>query len=235
MTSISKSQNHSASEALGLWEPKRTLTLAAARRHSARIRFLRRLLIGLTILLGAFVVWTYSQRGTEIAKGLDETESARMVNPRFSGRTADGLPYKLTADEAIRLSHSASEVELVKPVMEFFREAGAETSIVIAEEGTYDDVTQVLNLRTDVDLTTDDGNKCLTSHARIFTLQQRIEGDEPIRCNGTFGVITGQTYEILDNYAVFKFKDGMTALLEDESSDDETSDATEQSATENTP
>lgn len=217
MTSITKSQSHSASEALGLWEPRRTLTLEAARRHSARIKFLRRLLIGLTVLLGLFVIWTYSLRGTEINSGIDESESARMVNPRFSGRTSDGLPYKLTADEAIRLTHSASEVELVKPVMEFFREAGAETSIVIAEEGTYDDVSQVLNLRTDVDLTTDDGNKCLTSHARVFTVQKRIEGDAPIRCNGNFGIITGQTYEILDNYSVFKFKDGMTALLENES------------------
>ena len=233
MTSTIKSQNHSASEALGLWEPKRTLTLAAARRHSARIKLMRRFLIGLTIVIGTFVVFTYSQRGTDIAKNLDATESARMVNPRFSGRTADGLPYKLTADEAIRLTHAASEVELVKPVMEFFREAGAETSIVIAEEGTYDDVTQILNLRTDVDLTTDDGNKCLTSHARIFTLQQRIEGDEPISCNGNFGVITGKTYEILDNYAVFKFKNGMTALLEDESDDAE--DAAEESVTETIP
>jgi len=59
MTSISKSQNHSASEALGLWEPKRTLTLAAARRHSARIRFLRRLLICLAHGQSAFL-WTYS-------------------------------------------------------------------------------------------------------------------------------------------------------------------------------
>jgi len=74
-------------------------------------------------------------------------------------------------------------------------------------------VTQILNLYTDVELTTDDGNHCVTNHARIFTLQQRIIGDEAIKCDGNFGVITGQTYEILDNYEVFKFKNGMTALL----------------------
>ena len=216
MTSTPTSSSHAASEALGLWEPKRTLTLEAARQHSKRVKFLRYQLIGLSVMLGAYIFWAYTQRTTAPPPSIDPTESARMVNPRFSGRTSDGLPYKLTAAQAIRLSHAASEVELDKPELEFFREAGAETSLVVAETGTYDDVTQVLNLRTDVNLTTDDGNHCLTTHARIFTVEKRIEGDEPIRCNGNFGIITGTTYEILDNYTTFKFKNGMSAQLEDD-------------------
>lgn len=220
MTSTSTSDNHSASEALGLWEPKRTLTLASARRHTARIRVLRAILLGLTALLALSVVWSYSQRNTSTIQADNPNESARMLKPRFSGRTSDGLPYKLTADEAVRLTHAASEVDLVNPVLEFFREAGTESSLVYAAEGTYDDVTQVLNLRTDVDLKTDDGNHCVTEHARIFTVEKRIEGDEPIRCNGNFGVITGQAYEILDDYEVFKFKNGMTAQLESDTPTD---------------
>lgn len=216
MTSTPISSSHAASEALGLWEPKRTLTLESARRHSGRIIFLRRWLMALSALLAVIVIWNYSQRTTSPLQPIDPTESARMVNPRFSGRTSDGLPYKLTADQAIRLNHSASEVELENPVLEFFREAGAETSLVVAAMGTYDDVTQVLNLRTDVNLKTDDGNNCDTTHARIYTVEKRIEGDEPIRCDGNFGIITGQTYEILDNYTAFKFKDGMTAQLEND-------------------
>lgn len=213
MTTLSKPQSHAASEALGLWEPKRTLTLDAARQHSQRVKFLRGLLVVLTLILGGVVLWIYSQRSTPAPQELNPSESARMMNPRFSGRTGEGLPYKLTADEAIRLNHTANEVELLNPVLEFFREVGADTSIVIAKTGRYDDVTQILNLYTDVELTTDDGNHCVTNHARIFTLQQRIIGDEAIKCDGNFGVITGQTYEILDNYEVFKFKNGMTALL----------------------
>lgn len=215
MTSISSS-NHAASEALGLWEPKRTLTLEAARRHSKHVKFLRQLLIGLSFCLGAYVTWSYSQRTAAPLPSIPPSESARMVDPRFSGRTGDGLPYKLTADYAVRLTHAASEVELEKPILEFFRQAGAETSIVLADAGTYDDVTQVLNLHKEVNLTTDDGTDCTTTHARIFTVEKRIEGDKPIICNGNFGVISGQTYEITDNYSVFKFKNGMTAQLEND-------------------
>jgi len=44
---------HAASDALGLWEPKRTLTLEAARKHSARIRLLRKLLVAASAALVA--------------------------------------------------------------------------------------------------------------------------------------------------------------------------------------
>lgn len=213
MTSTFTSDIHSTSEALGLWEPKRTLTLAAARRHSSRIRIFRIVLLTATALLALSVVWSFNQRSTTPFQQDNFQESARMMKPRFSGRTSDGLPYKLTADQAIRYSQTTSEVELTNPILEFFREAGTDSSLVVAAEGTYDDVTQVLNLRTNVDLNTDDGNHCVTEHARIFTVQKRIEGDKPIQCTGKFGVISGQTYEILDDYEVFKFKNGVTAQL----------------------
>ena len=219
MTSTFTSDTHSASEALGLWEPKRTLTLEAARRHSARIRVFRIVLLVITGLLALIVLWSFNQRSTTPFQQDNFQESARMMKPRFSGRTNDGLPYKLTADQAIRPSQSSNEVELLNPVLEFFREVGSDTSLIIAAEGTYDDVTQVLDLRSSVDLQTDDGNHCITEHARVFAVQKRVEGDKLIECRGNFGVIFGQAYEILDDYQVFKFKNGVKAQLnKDESS-----------------
>ena len=216
--------SHSASEALGLWEPKRTLTLDAARRHSARIKMIRRILIIISIIAAAIVVWNFSQRSSVVLQEINPTESARMGNPRFSGRTGDGLPYKLTAAQAVRLNNAANDIELEDPRLEFFREAGADTSLVLAKSGLYNDVTQILNLKTDVDLTTDDGNHCVTTHARIFTIENRLEGDEYIKCDGSFGVITGQSYDIFENYKTFKFKNGMTAQLVNETAEEATQD-----------
>lgn len=215
---------HSASEALGLWEPKRTLTLDAARRHSARIKIIRRVLIVISVIAAICVVWNFSKRSTVIIQEINPTESARMGNPRFSGRTSDGLPYKLTAAQAVRLNNAANDIELVDPELEFFRVAGAETSFVLAKTGRYNDVSQILDLRQDVDLKTDDGNHCVTSHARIFTIENRLEGSEFIKCNGNFGIITGETYEILDGYKTFIFKNGMTAELINETAEDTAED-----------
>ncbi len=206
--------SHKASDALGLWEPRRTLTLEAARRHSARVNLMQKGLIAIALFLVAALIWEFSKRGTVDFPEDNPNESVKMINPRYSGRTADGLPYYLTAKEAIRLTADANAVELTNPVLEFFREAGAGKSLVIAETGTYDDVNKILNLRTDVDLNTDDGNECQTTHARIYTRTKTIEGDEPISCIGTFGSVKGKAYEILDNYTTFVFKNGMSAVLE---------------------
>ena len=205
---------HHASEALGLWEPRRTLTLEAARRHSQRVKYMQIGLIIVALLLVGALVWEFSRRGPTVFPQDNPNESVKMINPRYSGRTSDGLPYYLTAKEAIRLTADANTVELNNPVLEFFREQGAGKSLVIASTGTYDDVNKVLNLRTDVDLNTDDGNECKTTHARIFTRTKIIEGDEPISCTGGFGAVKGQAYEILDNYKTFVFKNSMSAVLE---------------------
>lgn len=205
---------HAASEALGLWEPKRTLTLEAARKHSARIKFLRRLLFLLCAALAIYLVYEFATQSNTPFIEDNPTESVRMEGPRYSGRTDDGLPFYLTADTATRTLANRSEVALIKPVLEFIREDGAEASLVVAETGTYDDVKKILNLRTAVDLNTDDGYRCRTTHARIFAREKRIEGDERIECDGNFGIVNGNAYEINDNYKVFVFKNGMDAIIE---------------------
>jgi len=137
-----------------------------------------------------------------------------MISPKYRGRTTDGLPFFLTADTAVRTLANRDEVELENPILEFIRENGAEASLVVAETGTYDDVNKILNLRTAVNLNTDDGYSCKTTHARIFARDKRIEGDERIECDGSFGIVNGNAYEINDNYKVFVFKNGMDAIIE---------------------
>lgn len=218
MTATSSSPSHSSrdnsvADALGLWEPKRTLTLEAARRHTQRIQMLRRILIGLAALLVLFLIFQFVGRGTKTFDDPNPTESVKMVNPRYSGRTSDGLPFYLTADTATRTMAKRTEVDLIKPVLEFIRAEDAASSFVLADTGTYDDVNKILNLRTDVNLETDDGYICDTTHARIFARDKRIEGDEPIACVGNFGSVNGRAYEINNNYTEFVFKDGMDAVI----------------------
>ena len=213
-----------ASDALGLWEPKRTLTLEAARQHTARIQLLRRVLVGAAAALVAVLLYFFLTQGPQTDWEDDPDTSVRMVNPRYSGRTADGLPYYLTSESATRQLETRNLVALDKPVLEFIRESGAESSFVEADIGRYDDVAKVLDLRIDAELAddirkdvvleTDDGVRCLTTHARIFAREKRIVGEEPIRCTGNFGVVTGQAFEVNEDYTVFVFKDGMTGLIE---------------------
>ncbi|WP_409432656.1 LPS export ABC transporter periplasmic protein LptC [Litorimonas sp. RW-G-Af-16] len=221
-SSVAPSNDHAASEALGLWEPKRTLTLEAARRHSERIKLIRLGLIGLSVALVASIGYNFATQQGSIILVDNPTESVKMVKPRYSGRTEDGAPFFVTSDTATRTLENRNEVALIKPVLEFIREVGVESSFVESATGTYDDINKVLNLTTDVNLETDDGYRCQTTHARIFAKDKRIIGDQPIACDGSFGDVKGQSYAIEDSYSIFKFKDGMSALIKQNTSDEAT-------------
>ncbi len=200
----------------GIWEPRRTLTLEAARKHTQRVRIMRGLLMVLAFMAAGLLVYEFMRQAPPDIPQTDPSESVKMVNPRYSGRTDDGLPFYLTAKEAIRPTDDQDVVNLVDPVLEFFRDESAAKSIVIAETGVYNDIDKILELRTDVDLNTDDGYECKTTHARVFTKTKIIVGDEPISCIGAFGKVNGNAYEIRDNYKTYIFKNGMTSELEPE-------------------
>ena len=213
---ISPTSDRRISEDLGLWEPKRALTLEAALAHTRRIKVLRYVLMGLSAALIGVLLWQFlsDQGGYEPVN--DPSESVRMVNPRYSGRTGDGLPFYLIADTAVRRRSDLNTVLLTNPILEFVRDEGVANSSVIAKTGSYNDMSKILELETDVNLETDDGNICDTSHARIFNVEKRIEGDKPIFCIGAFGTVNGQSYAIEDAYRTFIFKGGMTADLKND-------------------
>jgi len=219
---ISTRADRRVSEDLGLWEPKRTLTLEAALAHTRRIKIFRYVLIGLSIILVSALIWQFLSDKGGFEPINDPTESVRMVNPRYSGRTGDGLPFYLIAETAVRRREDRNTVLLDSPVLEFIRDQGTEASTVISKKGAYNDMSKVLELETDVFLETDDGNTCDTTHARIFNVEKRIEGDKAISCLGEFGTVTGKSYAIEDNYRTFIFKNGMTADLkqDDQAVDD---------------
>ena len=157
---ISTRFDRRASEDLGLWEPKRALTLEAALAHTKRIKVLRVILLGLSAVLMAGLVWQFlsDKAGPEPIN--DPTESVKMVEPRYSGRTGDGLPFYLIADTAVRRRTDRDTVLLDAPVLEFIRDTGVDVSTVVSKTGSYNDMSKVLELETDVNLETDDGNIC---------------------------------------------------------------------------
>lgn len=206
--------DHSASEALGLWEPQRTLTLGQARRHSARIKVLRRALVIFSIGLAGVVGWQFSAQPAGFDLVDNPNDSVRMTNPRYSGRTADNLPYYLTAGEAVREAGKANAVTLAAPVLDFYRAPGAAVSKIMAAQGVYNDRDKVLDLAGAVDLKTDDGYQCQTAQAHIKARDKIINGEEPIACQGNFGTVNGNAFEIANNYKTFVFKGGMNAVIE---------------------
>ena len=142
----------SATDARGLWEPKRTLTLEAARRHSQMIRYIRWAMLSAAALLVLTIIVQFMTQKSRVVVEESLVDSVKMINPRYTGRTADNLPFYLTALTATRALDNRHEVKLEKPVLEFIRGAGMESSFVEAESGSYDDVKKILNLQAAVNM-----------------------------------------------------------------------------------
>jgi len=199
--------------ALAHWEPRHVLSLDAAKRHSSFIQNARLVLVAFSGILLLILLWYFISAPKPRPQEDNPDETVKMINPVYKGRTADNLPFRITADEAVRFLQSPDDTKLLNPVLSFLRSSEVEESMVLALTGLYNSETQVLELRQEVHLKTDDGYDCQTSHARIFVKGKRIEGDEAISCTGQFGRVAGAAYEINDNYSEFMFKGGMTALI----------------------
>jgi lipopolysaccharide export system protein LptC len=117
------------------WAPERALTLKAARRRSRVVVALRRFFVaGASASFAAAFVFL-SPVWSDFAIGEHATaEPARIVNPRFIGRSEDGGRYQLSAEIAQRPPGESALIELVHPV--YRTEAGV---VILAPHGVYNE------------------------------------------------------------------------------------------------
>lgn len=194
------------------WAPKRQLTLGQARRRSDLVRFLRMLFtsgaaISAGILIGS-LAYSVIQHGNH--EPFDRKANiVTMLNPRFTGRDAAGIPYVITADSAKRNESNAQLVELVNPMLD-----NGTTGTVRAPRGVFDQQSQQLELFEEVILTDSGGNRFETTHARLFVQENRVEGLEPLVGAGPIGRIKADTYEITEGGARIVFKGNVWTELQ---------------------
>ncbi len=195
------------------WQPQRAMALEAARRHSARVKTGRRVLLTGAVTLVGTLGWYFIHAPESLTPTASATESVKMVNPIYKGRTLDGLGYRIAADEATRYTQNPDELKLEKPILSFSRVQGVQDSVVYADLGIYNHKKQVLALENNVRLNTDDGYLCNTRQSQVFVKGKRIEGESAIDCKGSFGTTSGNAYEITDQYSQLVLKKGMKAHL----------------------
>lgn len=220
MTTTGLQNNQSKQNLMGInsWQPQRAMTLDAARRHSAFVKGGRRvLLISAASLIGV-LGWYFVNAPDTLTPTASASESVKMVNPIYKGRTLDGLGYRIAANEAVRTTQNPDELKLANPILSFSRVRGVQDSVVHADIGIYNHKKQVLELQDHVRLNTDDGYLCNTAQSRVYVKGKRIEGESAIECKGVFGTTSGNAYEITDKYSQLILKKGMKAQFVPEDS-----------------
>jgi lipopolysaccharide export system protein LptC len=188
----------SAGPALGddLWEPRRQLSLEAARRRSARLSGLRFVFVALAA--GAFAsIFVFMAVNAVSGGQAGQAEAAgaaqRMENPRFVGRSKTGKRYIITAKTAVRQPGSEA-ILLETPIYE--EDTGRK---MLSIRGLYDPAARTIQLDGDVNFEGADGQGFASTNAFIDAEAGVIRGERAIRGAGPLGSVRSDTYEIAED------------------------------------
>ena len=184
--------------ALSLWEPRRQMTLAQARRRSTfvsrlRLFFTAAAAVAAGVMIGHLAANAVSRSSGAIEK-LSSDEVVTMVNARFTGRDIAGRAFVITADTAQRRRGESEVIELASPML--VSEDGTE---IEAPSGLYNRDEQTLELFEDVRLRDGRGYDFQSTSAKMFIEEGRVDGIDPLRGSGPLGDITCKTYQIVED------------------------------------
>jgi lipopolysaccharide export system protein LptC len=196
---------------LHFWEPRRELSLQQARRRSRLIASLRRLF---TALAGASFASIFVSMGVFAAQGgfsgtdRFSAQPLQMINPRFTGRSKDGVAYQITADVAMRGAEGERLLRLASPV---YRDAGG--AAIIAPRGVYDEAMNEVRLTDGVVFTDKSGNRFTTPNVRIDVAAGTVRGDQGVTGAGPLGVMRGETYELQQGSRAVVIRGGVEGVM----------------------
>ncbi len=200
------------------WEPKRALTLRAARQRSRLIGGLRRFFVaGAGASFAAVFVFMglYAIEGGFIAGQLSAAEPLRMINPRFIGRTQNGGPYQLSAEIAERNPGENQPIELISPV--YRTEAG---TIMLAPRGVYDERAKTVVFDGEVLFSDRGGNRFTTPNMIVDLARGTLSGRGGVTGAGPLGVLQADAYELRDSDRAFVLSGGVRGQIPDRAQQD---------------
>ena len=127
----------------------------------------------------------------------EDTDSLRMLRPRFVGTDEKQRPFTVTADEATQSAPNSPRVQLTLPHADMTMESGAWVT-VSARTGLYQRDAQTLHLKGRVDVYHDSGAEFHTEEALIDMAAGKVTGRQPVQGQGPAGTISGEGFEIIN-------------------------------------
>jgi lipopolysaccharide export system protein LptC len=197
------------------WEPKRAMTLRAARRRSRLIAALRRFFVaGAGASFAAVFVFMalYAVEGGFNSGTYSAAEPLRMINPRFVGRTENGGPYQLSAETAERPPGENQPIELIAPV--YRTEAG---TIMLAPRGIYDERAKTVVFDGEVLFSDRGGNRFTTPYMMVDLDKGTLTGRGGVTGAGPLGVLQAGAYELRDSDRALVLRGGVRGQIPDRS------------------
>ncbi len=193
--------------------------IAGARRHSRRVRFLRKavpVILGIG-LIGLLLVnflnplrWIRvpTEFGTLVISGSRIT----MEAPRLAGYTKDKREYEVSATAAAQDTKTPQIVEM-KDIRGRIAMQDKSTVTLTAVEGIYDIKADILNLNHQITIDSTAGYHGRLSEAVVEIKNGRIVSEKPVQLKMPQGTLDANRMEATESGAVIRFEGGVVMML----------------------
>ncbi len=191
--------------------PGRSRAFRSAARHSARVKWLRRLILGGAALLSLGVVWFSWFRTLDVGGGAHVSlesigisgDKVTMEHPKLTGVRRDGRPYEVTADSGVQNPHDPNRTDLTRLDARLHLSDDGETR-VLGDHGLYDSGAQSLDLSGHVRIKGVNFDLAMQSATMNFKTNA-LSSKQPVRLTFGGGWVNSDAMSMADNGAEITF------------------------------
>jgi lipopolysaccharide export system protein LptC len=193
--------------------------ISGARRHSRRVRFLRRAVPAVLVLsLGGLMAANYlnparwlrvpTEFGTLVISGSKIT----MEAPRLAGFTKDQREYEVTATSASQDTKNPTVVEMKEIKGRIDMEDKSKVTLS-AVEGIYDTKADLLKLNHEILIISTAGYQGRLTEAQVEVKKGRIVSEKPVQMKMPQGTLDANRLEVTETGGLIRFDGGVVMTL----------------------
>jgi lipopolysaccharide export system protein LptC len=193
--------------------------ISGARRHSRRVRILRKAVPAILVLsLGGLVAANYlnparwlrvpTEFGTLVISGSKIT----MEAPRLAGFTKDQREYEVTATSASQDTKNPTIVEMKEISGRIDMEDKSKVTLT-AVEGVYDTKADLLKLSQEILIVSTAGYQGRLIEAEVEVKKGRIVSEKPVQLKMPQGTLDANRMEVTETGSVIRFEGGVVMML----------------------
>lgn len=191
---------------------------AVSSRHSRTVTLLKLAVpltaVGLVLLLMLWAQWSGHDRlsDAEPLVSSEDSQALAMLNARYAGTNRQGLPYLITAEQALQDNPDADLIRLLNPQGDMTTSSGA-WMMLSAPEGDYFQASDQLSLFGGVTLFHDSGMTFTSPTAELDLAGNTASGNDPVTGMGPAMTVEGEGFRILDDGTRILFTGTARAIL----------------------
>ena len=193
---------------------------AKAKRHSGRVRLLRKAVPAAVVAAMATIVIAsvfnpfriLAKLPIDIGNLAVSGTRITMESPHLAGFTSDQRPYELWAKSATQDVSDPNNVELseLRAKVQMEDKSGLTMD---ARTGVFDSKGQILNLRDDIFLQSSTGYEARLTQAHVDLGAGSVSSDEPVAVKLLNGTLDAKRLRITESGALVRFEGGVSMIL----------------------